>query len=107
MKTDALDLSHSKGPGSHDVERGMFLRFFVLAASLNRKGVSVLRIGLVIVLVWIGALKFANYEADSIVRHDERQTSSGQCNTIEGVRRLPRHRDVSSRDVCSSRTSLC
>jgi reactive chlorine resistance protein C len=45
----------------------MFLRFFVVAASLNRTGVSALRIGLVIVLVWIGALKFANYEADSIV----------------------------------------
>jgi uncharacterized membrane protein YkgB len=26
-----------------------------------------LRIGLIIVLLWIGALKFADYEADSIV----------------------------------------
>jgi reactive chlorine resistance protein C len=67
MKTDALNLAHSKGRGGHKVGRGMFLRFFELAASLNRTGMSVLRIGLVIVLVWIGALKFANYEADSIV----------------------------------------
>lgn len=37
------------------------------AASLDRFGMAVLRCGLVIVLVWIGGLKFANYEADSIV----------------------------------------
>jgi uncharacterized membrane protein YkgB len=43
--------------------RGLFAR----AASLDRVGISLLRVGLVIVLVWIGALKFANYEADSIV----------------------------------------
>ena len=30
-------------------------------------GVGVLRFGLVLVLLWIGGLKFAKYEADSIV----------------------------------------
>ena len=37
------------------------------AASLDRIGMGMLRLGLVIVLVWIGGLKFARYEADSIV----------------------------------------
>ncbi len=43
MKTNALDLAHGSGHGSYEVERGMFLRFFVVAASLNRTGVSALR----------------------------------------------------------------
>lgn len=30
MKTDALNLAHSKGRGGHKVGRGMFLRFFDL-----------------------------------------------------------------------------
>ena len=42
-------------------------RAFVAAASLDRVGMFLLRLGLVVVLVWIGSLKFAKYEADSIV----------------------------------------
>jgi reactive chlorine resistance protein C len=34
---------------------------------LDRVGIGLPRLGLVVVLVWIGALKFANYEADSTV----------------------------------------
>lgn len=37
------------------------------AARLDRVGMTALRVGLVIVLVWIGALKVAPYEADGIV----------------------------------------
>lgn len=37
------------------------------AAGLDRVGVGLLRLGLVVVLCWIGALKFADYEAESIV----------------------------------------
>ncbi len=40
---------------------------YALAARLDRFGVSTLRLSLVIVLLWIGGLKFADYEADSIV----------------------------------------
>jgi uncharacterized membrane protein YkgB len=40
---------------------------FTRAASLDRFGMAMLRLGLVVVLVWIGGLKFARYEADSIV----------------------------------------
>jgi reactive chlorine resistance protein C len=36
-------------------------------AKLDRVGMSLLRLGLVVVLVWIGALKFADYEAEGIV----------------------------------------
>ena len=42
-------------------------RLYVKAASLDRFGMGMLRLGLVIVLVWIGGLKFATYEADGIV----------------------------------------
>lgn len=40
---------------------------YAKAARLNRLGMGLLRGGLVLVLVWIGSLKFAHYEADSIV----------------------------------------
>ena len=43
------------------------LRLYARAASLDRVGMTLLRLGLMIVLVWIGGLKFADYEADSIV----------------------------------------
>src|SRR5260370_34964336 len=42
-------------------------RLYVAASRLDRIGMGVLRLGLVIVLVWIGGLKFVKYEADSIV----------------------------------------
>jgi len=42
-------------------------RLYIKAASLDRFGMGVLRLGLVTVLVWIGGLKFISYEADSIV----------------------------------------
>ncbi|WP_263373999.1 YkgB family protein [Granulicella aggregans] len=38
-----------------------------LAAKLDSFGIGLLRVALVIVLVWIGGLKFADYEADGIV----------------------------------------
>lgn len=40
---------------------------FRLAAGADRLGMTVLRLGLILVLVWIGALKVAEYEADGIV----------------------------------------
>ena len=42
-------------------------RIYERAARLDRAGMALLRLGLVIVLLWIGGLKFADYEADSIV----------------------------------------
>src|SRR5258708_24330092 len=42
-------------------------RLYAAASRLDRIGMGVLRLGLIIVLVWIGGLKFAKYEADGIV----------------------------------------
>ena len=53
--------------GSESRERGTIHRIFSGAAALDRLGMALLRLGLVLVLVWIGSLKFASYEADSIV----------------------------------------
>ena len=41
--------------------------FFEWAAKLDRVGVALTRVGLVVVLVWIGGLKVYKYEADGIV----------------------------------------
>lgn len=38
-----------------------------LAAGADRLGMNLLRMGLILVLVWIGGLKVAEYEADGIV----------------------------------------
>ncbi len=43
------------------------LKWYELAARADRVGVSVTRIGLIIVLLWIGGLKIFRYEADGIV----------------------------------------
>lgn len=42
-------------------------RLYEGAAKLDRIGMGLLRLGLVLVLLWIGGLKFTDYEADSIV----------------------------------------
>ena len=48
-------------------EVGVLNWFYVAASHLDHVGMGVLRFGLVLVLVWIGGLKFAKYEADGIV----------------------------------------
>jgi uncharacterized membrane protein YkgB len=53
--------------GGHRTQAGTINRIFAAAASLEGFGMALLRLGLVIVLVWIGGLKFANYEAEGIV----------------------------------------
>lgn len=45
----------------------MLLRLFELAARLDRAGMALTRLGLIVVLVWIGGLKAFPYEADGIV----------------------------------------
>jgi uncharacterized membrane protein YkgB len=42
------------------------LKLFRLAARADRLGLAVTRVGLVVVLVWIGGLKVFHYEADGI-----------------------------------------
>ncbi len=43
------------------------VKLFELASRMDRIGVAVTRMGLIIVLLWIGGLKVARYEADGIV----------------------------------------
>src|SRR5574344_1538338 len=38
-----------------------------IAASQQRLGVNLIRVAILIIFVWIGGLKFANYEAEGIV----------------------------------------
>ena len=42
-------------------------RLYIKAAGIDRFGMAMLRLGLVVVLIWIGSLKFVSYEADGIV----------------------------------------
>jgi uncharacterized membrane protein YkgB len=56
-----------KGSVARSTEAGTAQRIYALAASLDGLGMNLLRLGLVIVLVWIGGLKFARYEAEGIV----------------------------------------
>src|SRR5437879_11484135 len=42
-------------------------RLYIKVATLDRVGMAMLRLGMVAVLLWIGGLKFASYEADGIV----------------------------------------
>jgi len=53
----------TQSPGQASIVERIYSRM----ARLDRVGMGLLRLGLVVVLVWIGALKFAKYEADSIV----------------------------------------
>jgi uncharacterized membrane protein YkgB len=43
------------------------MRLYRFASSFDRVGMTALRAGLILVLLWIGGLKFAKYEADGIV----------------------------------------
>ena len=56
-----------KSSVAHRTEAGTAQRIYAVAASLDGLGMNLLRLGLVIVLVWIGGLKFARYEAEGIV----------------------------------------
>jgi uncharacterized membrane protein YkgB len=42
-------------------------RFLEIAASQQRLGVNLIRVAILIIFVWIGGLKFYNYEAEGIV----------------------------------------
>ncbi|PYI74875.1 MAG: hypothetical protein DMF01_09185, partial [Verrucomicrobia bacterium] len=41
--------------------------FYIVAVRLDRFGFAMLRLGLVVVLCWIGGLKATNFEAEGIV----------------------------------------
>lgn len=45
----------------------LFYQFLNLAASTQKLGINLIRIAILIIFVWIGGLKFYNYEAEGIV----------------------------------------
>ena len=45
----------------------LFASFINTAASLQRLGIHLIRVAILIIFVWIGGLKFWNYEAEGIV----------------------------------------
>ena len=74
-KEQAVISASTEGSSAHQVlpravqnERtGVIRSFYGIAARLDRVGFGMLRLGLVVVLCWIGGLKAANYEAEGIV----------------------------------------
>jgi uncharacterized membrane protein YkgB len=66
-KAETNIASMETGYGPRSAQSSRFRRIYAAAASLDRVGMGLMRLGLVIVLLWIGGLKFAAYEADSIV----------------------------------------
>ena len=46
---------------------GLFYGFLKIAAGTERLGLGMLRVAILIIFVWIGGLKFRNYEAEGIV----------------------------------------
>jgi uncharacterized membrane protein YkgB len=52
---------------THSATESVVRRIYERAAKLDRAGISLLRLALIVVLCWIGGLKFADYEADGIV----------------------------------------
>jgi len=67
-QTVYVESSSATIPNMHArTQKSTVTRILAIASSLDRVGMGLLRLGLVIVVVWIGGLKFASYEADSIV----------------------------------------
>src|SRR5260370_1165671 len=53
--------------GTYPARESVVKRIYEQAAKLDRVGMGLLRFGLIVVLFWIGGLKFAEYEAEGIV----------------------------------------
>lgn len=65
--TETLSAGELKVRASHNERTGIVESLYRTAARLDRFGFAMLRLGLVVVLCWIGGLKAANYEAEGIV----------------------------------------
>jgi uncharacterized membrane protein YkgB len=65
--TETLSSGELSVRASHKERTGIVESLYRTAARLDRFGFAILRLGLVVVLCWIGGLKAANYEAEGIV----------------------------------------
>ena len=45
----------------------LFVAFLTIAASAQKLGINLIRVAILVIFVWIGGLKFWNYEAEGIV----------------------------------------
>ena len=50
-----------------DKAKTLFMTFLSSVASTQRLGINLIRVAILIIFVWIGGLKFWNYEAEGIV----------------------------------------
>ncbi len=66
IETQTASFRPNTSKGSR-TDTSLVRRIYSRAARLDRFGMAMLRLGLITVLVWIGGLKFASYEADGIV----------------------------------------
>lgn len=66
MNTSLTQAQSREGRARQD-HPGVIRSLYLTAARLDRFGFVMLRLGLVVVLWWIGGLKAANYEAEGIV----------------------------------------
>jgi uncharacterized membrane protein YkgB len=57
----------SAAVGTYSTPKSTVRRIFEQTAKLDRVGMGLVRLGLIVVLFWIGGLKFTDYEADGIV----------------------------------------
>ena len=48
-------------------QSNIFVKFLNIAASTQKLGINLIRIAIFIIFIWIGGLKFFNYEAEGIV----------------------------------------
>ena len=49
----------------------LFYTFLNIAASTQKLGINLIRVAILIIFVWIGGLKFYNYEADRAVCREQ------------------------------------
>ena len=47
--------------------KSMFVAALTLTASTQKLGINLIRVAILVIFVWIGGLKFWNYEAEGIV----------------------------------------
>jgi hypothetical protein len=71
---------------TYSESKSTVVRLYAMAARLDRLGMGVLRLGLVVVLLWIGGLKFADYEGGQY------RTSRGEQSAHELSLSFPRSR---------------
>ena len=60
--------------------QNLFMAALTLAASTQKLGVNLIRVAILVIFVWIGGLKFWNYEAEGIVPFVEYKLKEGEFN---------------------------